>query len=202
VLTPELCKETGLTFERRCALFVARGAGQPGAWFDHKHTFLCFLPGHQEVHPSARWMWQDDGMVLYHDMHQRSGRLYWTLPEVYAALVSGKVRPLKRASKKTWRLRLAVDAGLVQPYPVAMPPLPPDAPPLERRLYDGFRLLLACKWVHKAEAPTMFGRAFAAGWCGIPEGSFWLAMQGLLRRKILVRAGYEEGRPVYLPGVP
>jgi hypothetical protein len=191
------------TFAYGCALHLVRLVGQPGVWLEDKHTFHCILPGHRESTPSARWMWQDDGSLLYHDMHVRSEQKpYWAVPEVYAAFITGKLVSLgnHKPSMKTWSIRLAVDAGLTDPYPLEKPVIPVDAPPLVRTLLQGVWLLFACKWIYEAEKPTMLGRDFVAGWCGMPSGSVWLTMQWVLSRHILMQAGYEKRCPVYLPG--
>jgi hypothetical protein len=100
----------------------------------------------------------------------------------------------------TWRLRLLVDAKLVEPYPVELPPLPDDAPARVLKVYEGFHLLLACKWSYAPGHPTMFARAFAAGWCGVGILAAWEATQWLRQRQIIVPAGTYQGRPLYLPG--
>ena len=65
-------------FVRLLPEVLVRLLGQPGAWLEDKHTFSCLLPGHRESTPSARWVWQRHGSVLYQDMHVRSEqRMYW-----------------------------------------------------------------------------------------------------------------------------
>jgi hypothetical protein len=107
---------------------------------------------------------------------------------------------LTAPSLATWRLRLLVDAKLIEPYPVDLPPLPDDAPARVLKVYEGFKLLLACKWAYAPGHPTMFARAFAAGWCGVGLLAAWEATQWLLQRQIIVPAGRYKGRPLYLPG--
>jgi Bifunctional DNA primase/polymerase, N-terminal len=72
VLSAENGRRFRGTFAYGCALHLVRLLGQPGVWVENKHTFLCLLPGHRESTPSARWVWQEDGSLLYHDMHVRS----------------------------------------------------------------------------------------------------------------------------------
>ncbi len=122
------------------------------------------------------------------------------VPDVYAALVTGKVKRLPKPSRKTWRLRLMVEAGLLDPYPVEMKPLPDDMPALLRQFCEGFRLLCACKWTYQEQAPTMFSDEFAAGWCGLREGSIWKLRRLALGYGFMVSAQGEDGRLVYLPG--
>jgi hypothetical protein len=191
------------TFAYGCALHLSRLLGQPGVWIENKHTFSCLLPGHRESTPSARWVWQADGSLLYHDMHVRTEqRMYWAVPEVYAAFITGKLVSFKKhkPSMKTWSIRLAIDAGLIEPYPLPKPTVPADAPPRVQTLCQGVWLLLACKWTYEAEKATMLAPTFLEGWCGIPAGSVWLTMQWVLSRRMLMHAGYEQRCPVYLPG--
>jgi hypothetical protein len=170
-------------------------------WIENKHTFACVLPGHCEATPSARWVWQRDGSVLYHDMHVRTeNRMYWAVPEVYAAFVTGTLAKLRRASMKTWSIRLAVDAGLTEPYPLAKPVIPVDAPPNVRTLAEGIWLVFACKWTYEVEKPSMLAQSFLAGWCGMREGSVWSGLRWLMSRRMLTSGLDEERRTVYLPG--
>jgi hypothetical protein len=103
-------------------------------------------------------------------------------------------------SRKTWRLRLLIEAGLLDPYPVEMKPIPEDMPKLLRHFCERFRYLCACKWTYQERAPTMFSDAFAAGWCGIREGSIWKLRRLALAHGFLVAARDDDGRLVYLPG--
>jgi hypothetical protein len=191
------------TFAYGCALHLVRLLGQPGVWLEDKHTFACLLPGHREATPSARWVWQRDGSVLYHDLHVRTeNKVYWAVPEVYAAFITGKLVSFSKhkPSMKTWSIRLAVEAGLTEPYPLPKPAISADATPLDRTFCQGVWLLFACKWTYEVEKPTMLGRDFVAGWCGIPEGSVWRSMRWALSRHLLMQAGYQKRCPVYLPG--
>jgi hypothetical protein len=171
-------------------------------WLEDKHTFLCLLPGHRESTPSARWVWQRDGSVLYHDMHVRTeNKKYWAVPEVYAAFITGTLAKFRDPSMKTWSIRLAVDAGLTEPYPIPKPVIPVDAPPLVRTIAHGVWLLFACKWTFEAEKASMLGQAFLGGWCGgIPPGSVWSALKWLMSRRLLISYLDSERRTVYLPG--
>ena len=192
--------------ELACARFV----GVPdGAVESVGCSFRCVLPGHEDAHPSATLHWNRKQALVLHDWHRLDGKEWWALPEVYMAQVLGYVpRAPKRdvalslpaPSLATWRLRLLVDAKLIEPYPVDLPPLPDDAPARVLKVYEGFKRLLACKWSYAPGQPTMFARAFAAGWCGVGILAAWEGTQWLRQRQIIVPAGTYKGRPVYLPG--
>jgi hypothetical protein len=179
-------------------------------WRADGGNFMCPLPGHAEAKPSASLYWNANGELVFRDWHRRSGKEFWALSEVYAAVVSGRIRTddhgwartLSNASMATWSLRLLVVAKRLEPYPVALPPLPDEAPASVARLYDGLTLLFGAKWAYEPGRPTMFTRAFAMDWCGVGEKTAWVGTHWLLRRRILVPAGTHRGRPVYLPGDP
>jgi Bifunctional DNA primase/polymerase, N-terminal len=186
--------------DRECAEHLSRRFGLEVARLDDGHSMLCVLPGHRERTPSATWFKTDSGYYLYHDWHARSGDIYYPVPDVFAALVTGTTKSLPKPSRKTWRLRLMVEAGLLDPYPVEMKPFPDDMPKLLRHFCEGFRYLCACKWTYQERAPTMFTDAFAAGWCGIREGSIWKLRRLALAHGFIVAARDDQGRSVYLSG--
>jgi hypothetical protein len=172
----------------------ALGSGQP---------FLCPLPGHREMEPSASWLRTESGHYLWRDWHRRSGHEYFTVPEIFASLTSRVVGPLPNPSRMVWRLRLMVEQGWLAPEPVRMPPVPEGVSNDVRRYCEGFRLLVACKSCHPKTVPqaaTPFSRSFAARWCGIPNGSVWAAHQEAMRRDLIVFAGLQRGQPLYRPG--
>jgi hypothetical protein len=123
-----------------------------------------------------------DGKVVYHDWHAASGEEWYGLADVYAAQHTGKVEKLEPAQLLVWTARLLIQTGFLKPAPVDMPPLPAGAGPAVRKVYDGFKLLLACKWlIHGKGAPTAFSWRFAAAWCGLSERHAGGAMRGLLQ---------------------
>jgi hypothetical protein len=165
------------------------------------HAFLCVLPGHDEAHPSASLHWDPKtGAVQYRDWHARSGAEWYTLPDVRASLAYGQAVRLRGPSVATWQLRLLVEAGILEPYPVAARPLPAEVRPAIRLVYEGFLFLLACKWRHTPQVPTPFSWRFAAAWCGVSErqvgeAMHWLRAQGWLRQ-----VGQYRGLALFLPG--
>jgi hypothetical protein len=167
----------------------------------------CILPGHHEAHPSVTLHWSDRGELMYHDWHAIDGKPWWNLVEVYAAVVVGAIAVTKdghvakmgRSSFAVWRLRLLIEAGVIEPYPVDIVPLPNDAPRYVARVYAGFRLLLACKWAYLPGTATVFTWSFAAGWCGVGIVNAGKAIQWLVRRGVLEPAGQHRRQPLYLP---
>jgi hypothetical protein len=181
------------------ALACAASLGLP---IDHVgHAFLCVLPGHAEAHPSASLHWDPrTGLLQYRDWHARSGIAWYTLPDVRASLAYGQALRLRGPSVATWQLRLLVEAGLLEPYPVPARPLPLAAPPAARTVYEGFLLLLGCKWWHTPQAPTTFAWRFAAAWCGLEARHVGEAMRWLLAQGSLQQVGQYRGIALFLPG--
>jgi Bifunctional DNA primase/polymerase, N-terminal len=165
------------------------------------HAFLCVLPGHEEAHPSASLHWDPKtGTLQYRDWHTRSGVAWYTLPDVRASLAYGRAVRLRGPSVATWQLRLLVEAGILAPYPVSARPLPAAVQPAIRLVYEGFLLLLGCKWWHTPEAPAPFSRRFAAAWCGLGERHVGEAMHWLLAQGWLRQVGRYRGLALFLPG--
>jgi hypothetical protein len=178
---------------------VGRILGLP--FLDVGRPFRRILPGHEERHASASVWRRDDGTYHYHDFHGRTRVEWFTLADVYAARVTGTVRPLRGPELATWKLRLLVQAGLAVPAPVALPLLPPSADIVARRVYEGFRLLLACKWLYAPGEPTAFSWRFAAAWSGVSQRAAGAALHQLLRAGIIRTAGTWKHTTLFLPGV-
>lgn len=164
-------------------------------------AFLDILPSQKpDTKPSAS-LYQHPGtnLVLYRSWRSATEGLY-TLGEVRASQAYGK--PVKLVQwnaeggiKKltpehaAWSLLVIVEAGLVRPADVPHRPLPkvlPDTAPYGVRLvYDGFLLLLACKWLHTKGAPSLFTHSFAGRWCGLGENQATAAKKWLLKKGYL-----------------
>jgi len=165
------------------------------------HAFLCVLPGHEETHASASLHWDPKtGALQYRDWHARSGVAWYTLPDVRASLAYGRALRLRGPSVATWQLRLLVEAGLLTPYPVSARPLPAAVRPAVRQVYDGFLLLLGCKWWYMPQVPTTFAWRFAAAWCGLNERHVGEAMSWLLAHGYIRQMGRHKHMALFLPG--
>jgi len=167
-------------------------------------AFRCVL--HEDAHPSAALFRMNDGCVLYHDFHRSAQSREWlTLGEVYAAQISGHPRKLNPPEHLTWRLRLAVDAQLVAPAPVSMPPLPAGASYATCKVYAGLALLFGCKWLHAPGEPSAASWRFLADWCGIAQKTAGDGLQDNVRRRTIIvtgdyRTSYGKTMATYLPG--
>jgi hypothetical protein len=96
----------------------------------------------------------------------------------------GRDPGLKTPEFVTWKIRLAVEEGVVAPAQVNTIALPDSFNPATKLVWHGFVLLLACKWLYAFGEPTVFSREFAAPWSGV---SVQQANDGITTMK---RAGY------------
>jgi hypothetical protein len=143
-------------------------------------AFRCILPGHEERSPSASlYVHPKTGAVLYRDWHGRSGYSDYALADVMAARCFGRTMRLSPSQLATWQIRLLVEVGRIAPYPVVMRPLPEGVSDSTRRVYEGFRLLLGCKWRYSPSEPTAFSRDFARAWCGLAASAVQEAIREL-----------------------
>jgi hypothetical protein len=161
----------------------------------------CVLPGHEEAHPSASLDWDPKtGALQCRDWHARSGVERYPLPDVRASLAFGHAMRLRGKSVATWQLRLLVEADILAPYPVPARALLCDVRPAIRMVYEGFLLLLRCKWWHTLQAPTTFSWSSAAAWCGLGERHVGGAMHWLLAHGWLRQVGRYRRMALSLPG--
>jgi len=163
--------------------------------------FKCVL--HPESSPSAALIQGDNGVVVYHDRHCQ-GLEILTLPELYAALVSGEARQIRRVELALWAQRLLVRAGVEEPVHVDLPDIP-GAPEHVRRVRRGFADLVAVKWAKFPGSPTAFSRLFASRWCGVSEAQAAEALKLLRARGVMKKAGavpglYGREAGLWLPG--
>lgn len=158
-------------------------------------NFCCILPGHSEEDPSASlYRHPQTGAILYRDWHGKDRAQWYPLVSVAASLAYGKTIQLRGPELATWQIRLLVEVGILKPVPVQMKPLPAGATDVERKVYDGFRFLLGCKWRYSPNEPTPFARNFAAAWCGVSVAQVRSAIEVLQMKyqviRIVERYGY------------
>jgi hypothetical protein len=157
--------------------------------------FQCILPGHSDTHPSAAFGRHDDGHYYYQDFHHGSFGSPSTLSiaEVFAAQETGRVQKLDKPSHAAWKIRLLIEMGMLAPADVPIKPLPAHATKTVQKVYEGFRLLLQCKWRYKYGAPTAFSWQFASGWCDVAEDTASKAFKALLAMNIVQEVGSHTG---------
>src|SRR5215813_13125280 len=174
-----------LTIAWRCIAALGISASRVG------EKFLC--PIHPEAHPSAS---------VYED-RKRGGLTIWcwherrpyTIPQVRAKQVSGEVHLLRKPSTFIWGVRVLLEAHVVPPARVVYRPLPNSlpvkVPTAVRKVYDGFILLLQCRWLYEPHQPVAYSRGFAGQWCGVSAFQAQQAMHWLHDHEYIVKAsGY------------
>ena len=149
-------------------------------------AFLC--PIHKENNPSAAlYLPHDQGFITMHDFHTGE---FIPLPDLYAAHIKGKYKPLGAGERALWWIRCLVDLGYIDYPRMLARSLPDDAPESAQILYSGFLRLLGIRKLYdgsQEEAP--FSWRFAAGWCGgltnykIKQGMAWLLGNGYLHKR-------------------
>ncbi|MGI8588312.1 MAG: bifunctional DNA primase/polymerase [Chloroflexia bacterium] len=164
-------------------------------------AFCSVLPGQPDTHPSASLFQMHDGTYQYRDWREVAGRTWYTLPGIRQALATKKLptEPLSDPEITTWHLRLLVETGYVRPASVDLRPLAPGASYTLLKVYDGFKLLLGCKWLYEFGQPTAFAWRFAAPWCGVAINTCRDAMAELLRQHIIKGVGHHRGTNLWLP---
>jgi len=138
---PEQVKLFG---KEQVALDIMRLCGREGISINK--AFTCPLPGHDDTKPSAAlFKRRDDGLIMLHDFHgdlkldqvdeHTAGFIgevngvpncvvWWPLPDVYAASVTGKALLLGRGERRLWGLRALHQTGYLTPPTLKRYPLP------------------------------------------------------------------------------
>jgi hypothetical protein len=104
------------------------------------------------------------------------------------------------STRAKWKLRLAIDCGIVSRPKLVLPGLPEDAADTEKRTWHGIVSLLEverCCGCHPPGSALMATPAFMAPWCGISEHEARDGISRLRRRSFLVKRGSSR-----LPGTP
>jgi hypothetical protein len=193
-------QEEGLSKWDRDQEFVEAFCALTGITAGLGTKFSCVLPGHgPDQQPSAElFRHRKTGAVLYRCWH--TGRSY-PLVKVYAAAVSGE--PPRRFSGPTlaiWKLRLLIEAGLIERPRVEVPHLPADAPEHARIAYPGLVLLFQVRAASDMGLATPLVPNFFACWCGISESEAKEARHYFRTNGIIAKTGVKQGRAdLYLP---
>lgn len=157
-------------------------------------AFKCVIPGHYEKTPSASLCVNPNtGQVMYRDWHGVDGQCWYSLAQVRASLGYGYMKRLSGPELATWQIRLLVETGLLAPVEVSIKRLPRAAKVTTRQVYDGFKLLLGCKWRYSPNDPTPFSRKFAGAWCGVSEATAGRAIAELQMQYKCIRIVSQHG---------
>ncbi len=158
-------------------------------------SFHCVLPGHKDNRPSASLFRLSRGEIAYRDWHKLWPDEWLPLAAVRAAFANGEVRRLSEGEFAVWQTRLLIEAGLIAPALVTLAPLPGGESQTVKKVYEGFRFLLGCKWLRDPNSPTAFAYRFAAAWCGVGINQAGAAIKRLLDLQIIrkMKASPKDG---------
>jgi len=162
-------------------------------------------------HNSGGLILSPQGEVLFHDFSGALGQSHVTLPVLYARLIAGyyvhlvpTVKDGKAYGKvalAVWAVRLLVEAGIVKPAIVLLPPCP-ELRNSVKRFYAGIELLFQVRWAYKPhhENPCAMGRKFMSAWCGLTEQQAKDAIKDLLKAGVIHAAGQFGRARLFAPG--
>jgi hypothetical protein len=98
-----------------------------------------------------------------------------------------------------WKIRLAVERGMVEPHSVQTTPLS-GSDTATAKVWAGFVLLVGCKWLYDPGAPTVFSREFAAPWSDVTVKQARGAITALKQAGHMVKVGKHGRSTLWLPG--
>lgn len=181
--------------DEQTALRLAAALGAPSG-LRLGRTFRCLL--HPDRSPSASlWRREEHAHVLYRDWHGRDSGEWLTLAHVRARL-AGRDGALAVPELTVWKLRLAAEAGLLEPADLSLEL--GDAPGELVGVWEGFLRLLALRWTIEPGIAAPFSARFAAAWCEVSKREAHEAVRELARLGLLRHAGLDErGTRLWLP---
>jgi hypothetical protein len=112
----------------------------------------------------------------------------------------GRSSTVSNVERALWATRLAAEDGLIDlPY-VPARELEQGTSATASRVFEGFLLLVACKWHRFPGSAVLFSRSFAASWCQVTEDEARTATNILQACGAIVCAGRWTGRArLWLP---
>lgn len=101
---------------------------------------------------------------------------------------SGTTTKLNEPELARWKLRLLIETGFATPAVISLLPVP-GASSIQRKVYDGLRLLLEARSLSEESTPFPFTAAFASRWCLVSEEQAKRSIQWLRSVGVLVHVG-------------
>jgi hypothetical protein len=153
----------------------------------------------------------DSGDILFHDFSGACGNKHVSLQVLYARLISGRIVSLKATEQdgkkygnvtaRVWAVRLLVDAGIVKPAAVDLPPCP-NLRKSVQKYYVAMKRLFEVRWAFTEHTgnPVAMGRVFMAAWCGLTEDQAREAIKDLLKAGVIHTAGQHGRARLFAPG--
>jgi hypothetical protein len=126
-----------------------------------------FAPPWREASgPSARVYRNDSGVFICEDVGGSPELMI--LPELYAALVSGRAQRMSGKDRVVWTNRVAIETEWTPPEPIEHPPLPDSLSRFDIEVFRAFCLRWQCR---SNEPEAAFGCAWATRWMSLPENA-------------------------------
>lgn len=174
------------------------------------NSFKCPLPGYEDSDQTGAALYKPDpvevdGEPYYrlHDFHDRGERDYWSLPEVYASVVTGELQDFtggeydperdiitdapRTGTARIWWLRLLNETGVIETPVRTAPKLPKDVKDSVKDVYESFKYLLELRSFHDPEQEgSPFSWRFAEAWTGLGRGTVQRAVKSLMERGYIV----------------
>jgi hypothetical protein len=151
------------------------------------------------------------GEILFQDFSGACGDKHIPLQVLYARLIAGhfvRLTPTEKESRKygavtfaVWGVRLLVDAGIVKPAAVDLPPCP-NLRKSVKQYYAGMKRLFEVRWAFTEHSgnPIAMGRDFMANWCGLTKQQARDAIIDLLKAGVIHTAGKHGRARLFAPG--
>jgi hypothetical protein len=153
----------------------------------------------------------ETGDILFRDFSGACGNKHVPLQVLYARLIAGRfvrLTPTEKDDKAygkvtfvVWAVRLLVDAGIVKPAIVLLPPCPKLRNSV-KQYYAGVELLYQVRWAYQPHYgnPFAMGRVFMSAWCGLTEQQAKDAIKDLLKAGVIHTAGQHGRSRLFAPG--
>ena len=163
-------------------------------------------------HYSGGLILSNQGEILFHDYSGAIGHQHVFLPVLYARLRVGfntqLIVPTEKDGKlygnvtlAVWSVRLLIDAGIVKPAQVELPPCP-NLRKSVQQFYEGIKLLFQVRWAFRDHHgnPITMGRKFMSAWTGLSEDQCRDAIKDLLKAGVIHTAGQFGRARLFAPG--
>jgi len=181
------------------------------ALFKHRRASVRSVVPPYDANKSGGLMLSETGDILFRDFSGACGHRHVPLQVLYARLKAGffvRLTPTKKDDKAygkvtlaVWAVRLLVDARIVKPAIVLLPPCP-ELRYSVKQYYAGVKLLYQVRWVFKNHYgnSVAMGREFMSPWCGLSEDQCRAAIKDLLKAGVIHTTGQHGRANLYAPG--
>ena len=119
------------------------------------------------------------------------------LLEAFTISVTGKLQTVRGPNATRWKLRLLVEAAIIEAAPIMLPDLPASAPGSVVRVWPEIRYLLSIRGLNEPPgSPFPLSAPWFAGWTGgrLTESGIVAAKGWLEAHGFLLRAGESPSR--------